>query len=97
MLAVVAVALLLSSRTLDDVPFRDELLPVREIVALFRFTLTLTYFGRGMIGRTIAGAVAQLSEAPSCVFLCRSSAYVKVTADAVLELALEAETERYGA
>jgi glycine betaine catabolism B len=104
----VPVALLLSSRACRDVLFRDELLEIERSLPDFSLALALTRepaarrtdFGRRIDGPMVADVAARLPEAPGCVFVCGSNAFVEVAADAALALGLEAraiKTERYGA
>jgi ferredoxin-NADP reductase len=104
----VPVALLLSSRTWDDVLFRNELLETESSLAHFTLAFALTRapatrptdFSRRIDARMVAEVAARLPEAPACVFVCGSNAFVDTAADAAVALGLEAtaiKTERYGA
>lgn len=104
----VPVALLLSSRTWDDVLFRDELLEFERLLPDFALALALTrepatrptdFSGRIDAGM-VAAVAARLPAAPGCAFVCGSNAFVDTAANAVLTLGLEPgaiKTERYGA
>ncbi|WP_377830967.1 FAD-binding oxidoreductase (plasmid) [Bradyrhizobium lupini] len=103
----VPVALLLSSRSWDYVPFRDELLELERSLPDLAFAVTLTRepamrrsdFSRRVDGGMVAEVARRLAASPGCAFVCGSSAFVDVAADAALALGLEAKaikTERYG-
>jgi ferredoxin-NADP reductase len=103
----VPVALLLSSRTWADVLFRDELLELEKLLPDFTLALALTRepatrsadFSRRIDAEMVADVAARFSVAPGWVFVCGSSAFVDIAADAALALRLEAgaiKTERYG-
>ncbi len=104
----VSVALLLSSRTWDDVLFRDELLEIERSLPDFTFALAQTRepairstdFSRRIDAPMVADVAARLPVAPGCVFVCGSNSFVEIAADAAVALGLEAgaiKTERYGA
>jgi ferredoxin-NADP reductase len=104
----VPVALLLSSRTWDDVLFRDELLELEKSLSDFALALALTReramrstdFSWRIDARMVADVAARLPVSPSCAFVCGSNAFVEIAVDAALALGLEAgaiKTERYGA
>ncbi|MDQ8727613.1 ferredoxin reductase [Bradyrhizobium sp. LHD-71] len=103
----VPVALLLSSRTWNDVLFRDELLELESSLSDFRLALALTRerptrptdFGKRIDAPMVADVAARLSASPGRVFVCGSNAFVEIAADAALGLGLKAgaiKTERYG-
>jgi ferredoxin-NADP reductase len=103
----VPVALLLSSRTWDDVLFRDELLELESSLPDFALALALTRepamrssdFSRRIDAPMVADVAARLRVAPGCVFVCGSNAFVDIAADAALALRPDAgaiKTERYG-
>jgi ferredoxin-NADP reductase len=102
------VALLLSSRTWDDVLFRDELLELEGSLPDFALALALTRepatrradFSRWIDARMVAEVAARLPMSPGCAFVCGSNAFVDTAADAALAFGLKAsaiKTERYGA
>jgi ferredoxin-NADP reductase len=104
----VPVALLLSSRTWDDVLFRDELIDHERSLPDFALALALTRepstrrtdFSRRIDARMVADVAARLPVPPGCAFVCGSSAFVDIAADTALALGLNAraiKTERYGA
>jgi ferredoxin-NADP reductase len=104
----VPIALLLSSRTWGDVLFRDELLELKRSLPDFALALALTRepatrrtdFSRRIDAPMVADVAARLPVFPGCAFVCGSSPFVDIAADAALALGLEAgliKTERYGA
>ena len=104
----VPVALLLSSRTWNDVLFRDELLALETVLPDFVLALALTRepamrgsdFSRRIDPAMVADVAARLPFSPGNVFVCGSNAFVDIAADAALALGLESgliKTERYGA
>jgi ferredoxin-NADP reductase len=104
----VPVALLLSSRTWNDVLFRDELLEIKSSLPDFALALALTRepatrsddFSRRIDATMVADVAARLPVLPGYVFVCGSNAFVEIAAEAALALGLEAgaiKTERYGA
>lgn len=104
----VPTALLLSSRTLRDVLYRDELLATEESEPGFTFALALTReppprgsdFARRIDGAMVADVAARLSAPPGYVFVCGSNAFCDVAADGALSAGLGSasiRTERYGA
>ena len=103
----VGVALLLSSRTLRDVLFRDELLAAERSIPDFSLALTLTRepssrpsdFARRIDAAMIAETAGRLPGLPSYVFVCGSNAFVDIAADGAIAAGLDAsaiKTERYG-
>jgi ferredoxin-NADP reductase len=103
----VPVALLLSSRTWDDVLFRDELLELENSLPDFALALVLTRespmrhcdFGRRVDAPMVADVAARLPLSPGYAFVCGSNAFVNIAVDAVLALGLKTmviKTERYG-
>ncbi|MBZ9985292.1 MULTISPECIES: ferredoxin reductase [unclassified Mesorhizobium] len=104
----VPVALLLSSRTWRDVLFRDELLELERSLPDFALALALTRepamrssdFSRRIDAAMVADVAARQAVSPGSVFVCGSTAFVDIAADAALALGLEAraiKAERYGA
>lgn len=104
----VPVALLLSSRTWNDVLFRDELLGLESSLPDFEFALALTRepamrgsdFSRRIDAAMVTDVASRLPVPPGAVFVCGSNAFVNIAADAALALRLDSrliKTERYGA
>src|SRR3546814_7458086 len=99
--------LLLSARTWDDIPYRDELVETEERSAGFTLVLALTREApkrRGDHGRRVDAAMmadvsARLTAAPKHVFICGSNAFVNEAADGARAAGVPASlirTERYG-
>ncbi|WP_028034155.1 ferredoxin reductase [Chelativorans sp. J32] len=99
--------LLLSSRTWEDVLYRDELLELDSSGDGFSLMLTLTRgvsarsgdYSRRIDAAMIEEALARLPVAPRHVFICGSNPFVNTAADASLAAGLAApiiRTERYG-
>src|SRR5262245_25056367 len=95
-------------RTWGDVLFRDELPELERSLPDFALALALTResatrrtdFSRRIDAGMVADLAARLPVSPGCAFVCGSSAFVDIAADAALALGLEAtaiKTERYGA
>src|SRR3546814_4504330 len=84
--------LLLSARTWDDIPYRDELVETEERSAGFTLVLALTREApkrRGDHGRRVDAAMmadvsARLTAAPKHVFICGSNAFVNAAADGAI-------------
>jgi ferredoxin-NADP reductase len=105
--ADVPTALLLSSRTWGDVPFRDELLQLHRAQTGFSLALALTRdsvrgasdYGRRVDNAMVADVIGRLPHPPKHVFVCGSNGFVNVAADAALAAQIPAatiRTERYG-
>lgn len=103
----VAMGLILSAITWDDVLFRDELLTLAEADAGFALKLTLTREApprAGVGGRRVDSAMVKemlerLPAAVSGVFICGSDPFVETAANAVAALGISSEivrTESYG-
>jgi ferredoxin-NADP reductase len=103
----VPVALLLSSRTWRDVPYRDEILATKALLPDFHFAVTLTReaevrepdFRRHVDTAIVAEIASRLPSPPGHVFSCGSNAFVDVAADGGLAAGLNAsriKTVRYG-
>lgn len=104
----VPVGLLLSSRTWDDVLFRDELIEFERSLPAFKLSIALTRepatrqtdFSRRIDAPMVTEVAARLPAPPGWVFVCGSNAFVEIAADAALGLGLKPsaiKTERYGA
>jgi ferredoxin-NADP reductase len=102
------VALLLSSRTWKEIPFRQELLELDSRNDGFKLALTLTReaprraddYGRRIDGSIISGVLSALPGRAQSVFVCGSNAFANVAADAVVATGISAasvKVERYGA
>jgi ferredoxin-NADP reductase len=103
----VPVALLYSSRTWDEVIFREELLALDEDGGGFDLTLALTRapprrekdFGRRIDPAMIGGVLAGLPGPPTLAYVCGANAFVTAASDALIAAGMAAErirTERYG-
>jgi ferredoxin-NADP reductase len=102
------VVLLLSARTWDEIPFRDELLSLHSRQSGFSLVLTVTResphrpgdYGRRIDVPMIADVLSMLPSKPQWVFVCGSNAFANVGADAVTLSGVPAasvKVERYGA
>jgi ferredoxin-NADP reductase len=100
------VTLLYSSRTWQDIIFRDELLALDDRRDGFELVLTLTReaprrpadYARRVDASMMREALARLPAAPR-VFVCGSNAFVNAAADGAVEGGVPANdilTERYG-
>jgi ferredoxin-NADP reductase len=100
-------ALLYSSRTWDEVIFRDELLALDGRRDGFDLTLTLTReaplrekdFARRIDAVMISRVLGKLPEPPALAYVCGANAFVSVAADALIAAGVPPEqirTERYG-
>lgn len=103
----VPTALLLSSRTIRDTPFSEELLAVEMADPTFRFSLAVTReasqrssdFSRRIDGAMVGDVVSRLPNRPAHVFVCGSNAFVNFATDGALMAGLDPsviKTERYG-
>jgi len=103
----VPTALLLSSRTRDEVLFADELLSTEAADPHFHLALAITReaperasdFARRIDGAMVAAVVARLSGRPAHVFVCGSNGFANVATDGALAAGLAGasiKTERYG-
>lgn len=103
----VPTALLLSSRTIRDTPFSEELLAVERADPTFLFALAVTretsqrssYFSRRIDGAMFGDVVSRLPDRPAHVFVCGSNAFVNFATDGALMADLDPsiiKTERYG-
>ena len=104
----VRAVLLLSARTWDDVPYRDELLQLERDSPGFTLILTLTRdnprrhedYQRRIDAAMVTEAAARMSTAPAYVFVCGSNDFVNAAADGAIAAGIPAtiiRTERYGA
>jgi ferredoxin-NADP reductase len=102
------VVLLLSSRTWDDILYRDELLALDAHRDGFQLVLTLTRdqprrpgdFGRRVDAAMVQDVVRRLPAAPNLVFVCGANRFVDAAADGAVATGIPAalvRTERYGA
>jgi ferredoxin-NADP reductase len=99
--------LLFSSRTFEDVIFRDELLALDAKNDGFQLALALTRaqprreqdFGRRVDARMVAELVGRLPEPPEHVFICGGNPFVEAAAQGAIEAGVAPSmirTERYG-
>ncbi len=99
--------LLLSARTWDTVPWRDELLARERDESGFRLLLALTResprrlgdLGRRVDEEAIAAAISLLRFPPRLAYVCGSTGFVEAAASALVAAGMPAElvrTERYG-
>ena len=99
--------LLLSARTWDDIPFRDELLNLHSRQDGFTLVLTLTResphragdYGRRIDLPMVSEVLSKLPSKPQRVFVCGSNAFANVAADSVTSSdvpAASVKVERYG-
>ncbi len=105
--AAVEAVLLLSARTWNDVPYRDELLEFDKARNGFALALSLTRgtprragdYGRRVDAAMIGDVLGRLSDTPKYVFICGANPFVNAAADAALALRIpqaSIRTERYG-
>lgn len=103
----VPAALLFSSRTRDDVIFRDELLSLDARNDGFQLALALTReaprrprdFGRRVDADMVAELIARLPSPPRHVFVCGGNPFVEAAAQGALSAGIDRapiRTERYG-
>ncbi|AOB32795.1 oxidoreductase [Bordetella sp. H567] len=103
----VPTALLLSTRTLPDMLFSEELFMQEEVDPAFQLALAITRdapartsdFSRRIDSAMVAAVVARLPDRPAHVFICGSNDFVNTAADGALSAGLDAatiKTERYG-
>jgi ferredoxin-NADP reductase len=99
--------LLVSSRTWDDVIFRDELLRLSQGDPSFQCVLTTTRgprvrpvdYDRRVDTLMLSEVLAHMPDRPASVYVCGSDAFVEAAAQALIESAVSADvirTERYG-
>ena len=99
--------LLFSSRTWEDVIFRDELLALDAKNDGFQLALALTRdqprreqdFGRRVDAAMVAELVNRLPEPPKHVFICGGNPFVEAAAQGAIEAGVAPSmirTERYG-
>jgi ferredoxin-NADP reductase len=100
-------ALLFSSRTWDDVIFRDELLALDAWNDGFQLALALTRdqpqrqqdFGRRVDAAMVAELVGRLPAPPRHVFVCGGNPFVEAASQGAIEAGVAPSmirTERYG-
>lgn len=101
------VVLLLSSRTWDDVIFRDELIDLHNRRNGFHLAITLTRetakregdYSRRIDDAMIAEILAKLPQPPKQAFVCGSNPFVEMSAHGLMDAGISAKivrTERYG-
>lgn len=99
--------LLVSSRTWDDVIFRDELIDLHNRKDGFQLAITLTReaakrggdFARRIDDAMIAEVLARLPQAPKQAFVCGSNPFVEMAAHGLMDAGISSKivrTERYG-
>jgi ferredoxin-NADP reductase len=99
--------LLFSSRTWEDLIFRDELLALDAKNDGFQLALALTRdqprreqdFGRRVDAAMVAELVNRLPEPPKHVFICGGNPFVEAAAQGAIEAGVAPSmirTERYG-
>lgn len=104
---ITPVVLLLSSRTWDDVIFRDELIDLHNRRNGFHLAITLTRetakregdYSRRIDDAMIAEILAKLPQAPKQAFVCGSNPFVEMSAHGLMDAGISPKivrTERYG-
>jgi ferredoxin-NADP reductase len=99
--------LLFSSRTFDDVIFRDELLALDAKKDGFQLALALTRdqprreqdFGRRIDAHMVAELIGRLPAPPRHVFVCGGNPFVEAASQGAIEAGIAPSmirTERYG-
>jgi ferredoxin-NADP reductase len=99
--------LVYSSRTWDDLIFRDELLRAEATQAHFRLAVTTTReprhrpgdFDRRLDGQLLRKILDAWGKSPRVVYVCGATAFVETVADALVADGIPAgriRTERYG-
>ena len=102
-----AVGLLVSTRTWDDVVFREELLSIEKTMTDFNLTLTLTrapagkleYFNRRIDAAMVKVALDRLKCFPEHVYVCGSNNFVNSAVERLIESDVNSSsirTERFG-
>jgi ferredoxin-NADP reductase len=103
----VPVSLLVSSRTWDEVIFRDELLRLSHGDPGFQFVVTTTRgsrvrpvdYDRRVDARMLSEVLSNMPGRPASVYVCGSDAFVEAASQGLIESAVSADvirTERYG-
>ena len=103
----VPILLLISARTWDDVPFRDELLDYAMDDPVFELVLAITReparrpgdYARRIDGTIIREVLTKLSASPKGVFICGTNGFVNAAADGAVAVGIPStiiHTERYG-
>ena len=101
------VVLLVSSRTWEEVIFRDELIALHDRRDGFHFVITLTRdtprrdgdFSRRIDDAMIAAVLAKLPQEPRQAFCCGSNPFVEMAAHGLMDAGISPKivrTERYG-
>jgi ferredoxin-NADP reductase len=99
--------LLVSARTWDNVPFRDELLQYAMDDPAFEVVLAITRepprrpgdYTRRIDGTIIREVLTKLPASPKSMFICGTNAFVNAAADGAVAATLPSaiiHTERYG-
>jgi len=100
--------LVLSARTWDDVPFRDELLEMDGAKDGFQLVLTLTQdtrrrltdYQRRIDSDMMREVLGRLPSAPSLAYACGTNKFVDTAVDAAIDAGVpkkaDIRTERYG-
>ena len=103
----VAMALLISARTWDDILYREELLCLEASLANFHVIFALTRdsprrptdYGRRIDSTIIADSLSRLPRPPMRVYICGSNPFVNTAADSAISSRIAPDiirTERYG-
>ncbi len=101
------IVLLYSSRTWDDVIFRDELIELDNRKDGFEMAMTLTRdkarqtgdYSRRIDDAMIAEVLAKLPQPPKQAFVCGSNPFVEMAAHGLMDAGISSKivrTERYG-
>jgi ferredoxin-NADP reductase len=96
-----------SSRTWDDLIFRDELLRAEATQPHFRLAVTTTReprhrpadFDRRLDGELLRGILGSWGQSPQHVYVCGATGFVETVADALVAEGISAariKAERYG-
>lgn len=103
----IPMVLLLSSRTWDEVLYRDELLEIDRGLRGFKLAIVLTRepprravdYGRRIDSAMVADVLQRLPSVPKLVFVCGNNSFVNAAADGAVASKIPAgdiRTERYG-
>ncbi len=103
----VPIALLASSRTWDDILYRDELLNGESSIPRFRVTFVLTRdsprrpvdYGHRIDATIVTASLKHLPGLPMRVYICGSNPFVNAAADSAIAAGISSQiirTERYG-
>lgn len=107
MAQTVPTALILSSRTQDDVLFAKELYEIDEADPRFHLALAITReqpvrdtdFGRRIDPEMVKEVINRIGDIPAHVFICGSNGFVNIASDGALAGGIDSsvvKTERYG-